>query len=254
VLHSTRYARLEGVVSGLELATGAAVNEVMQYPPPDSILTKNSNVVRGRYPPWGTRLTDGSNIVLGSSGECCVVCEGIQYLMDDRDVPATNRWEKIPLTVHGENPVSWDRFCRPIDQSSHFEDIQGATLEWWGLTLSHSILFLVATGLPGEPFALRFNYTQYVDCPTLMHNMSLRMATAEEREALRGRASPRVTSYIDREPGRGNCASSGKEALVTIECDEGLFTIWAGMLFLSWRDRGRRRESSLFDPVIKLGW
>jgi hypothetical protein len=48
VLHSTRYVRLEGVVSGLELATGAAVNEVMQYPPPASTLTENSNGVEHR--------------------------------------------------------------------------------------------------------------------------------------------------------------------------------------------------------------
>src|SRR5262249_54159673 len=127
---------------------------------------------------------------------------------------------------------------RPIDQSAHLVEVQGATLQWWRYSVGHQTLLLVATGLPGEPFVLRFGYTHYVDCPTTMHNVRLRMATADEREALRPRITSHLAAMFDRDrPLVSNVAHEPREGLLVVECDEGKFRIWAGVLFLSWRDK-----------------
>jgi hypothetical protein len=234
VCRSTRYVRLESSGVGLELVPGARASERMQHPPPASALTTDALIVLAHR----------------EEREYCVVCGSIEYHTTTRPLYSEwLKWKPVPLAVQGENSLTWERYLGPNGQISHLEKIQGATLEWWGRKLSHAILILVARGVPDEPLALRFNYVNYVDCPTVMHDVRVRMATVEERGALSRRVSPRLTDRFEMERlGRGNAAMTGKEALVAIDCDEGVFFIWAGMLLLSWRDRGRRAPSSgLFD-------
>jgi hypothetical protein len=143
-----------------------------------------------------------------------------------------------PFTTH-ERPKDWhpNHLYRPLETIVPCTEIEGATLQWWHLQLSgHLPVMLVATGLPGEPRAIRFSYTRYIDCPTTMHNVKLRMATVEESEALR----PRLAKHVVASAYEGPLAESEngwapRDAQVLIECDEGIFLVWAEALLLSWR-------------------
>jgi hypothetical protein len=217
------------------------VKEVMRHPPPASVLNENSHLFLAR----------------SDEAEFCVVCESVGLHTARGDVWAGAKMLDVPLTVHGEHSLTFDRYCRPIDQSVHLGPIQGATLHWRGLDVSHTVLLLVATGVPGEPLALRFGYTEYVDCPTAMHDVRVRMATTEEREVLRRQVSTRLAARCDEDEHRWskvNCAMRPKEGHLIIECDEGVFSIWAGMLFLSWRDAGKGLfDLCIHDPLWRRG-
>jgi hypothetical protein len=221
VLRSPQYVRWEDDGSRIELTTGARAREVIRDPPPASVLADDSAVV----------------LLHDHGAECCVACDRVSYHTAWRDFWPKARQPSVPLVVHGQHEVG-HRLCRPIDQFAHLVEIQGATLQWWRYHVSHTTLVLVATGLPGEPFALQFGITAYVDCPMIMHNVRLRMATAEERAALRPRISSHLAARFDRDrPTVSNVALEPREGLMAIECDEGVFSIWAGVLLLSWSDK-----------------
>jgi hypothetical protein len=211
---SPRYVRLGRAFGSPELATGARL-EVMQT----SL-------------PAGVPLNDRLVIAMDSHGvESCVVCESVGFYMTDRRdrrIVRSQRDLQVPSAITTtRKPPSYDanghESLKPISQRPYFGEIEGATLAWWGFPdASLGALIMLATGLAGEPKALRFSNVRYLDCPTTMHRVRLRLSTAEESEALGQRL---------REPPH---TLDGRH--VIIGCDEGTASIIAEYIHLSWRN------------------
>jgi hypothetical protein len=111
---------------------------------------------------------------------------------------------------------------RIMQASTYLHEIDGATLEWWYLKVSHGEFRLLATGLSRGLSEILLAATEYVDCPTKMYNVRLRAASAGETETLRGRLPAQLASQLQ------------QEDLLMIHCDEGTFCIWAGAIVIRW--------------------
>jgi hypothetical protein len=183
----------------------------------------------------------------------CIVCESVGFYRSDWREPHSRAAgdpknseprHRVSLSVP---KVSGDHPTRPRDdtgladhhiftQQAFFDEIEGATLEWGGIHTSHMCLYLVATGLPTERRVLKFSSTAYLDIPTTMHRVELRMATVAESAAL----PSHVHRWLVPPPGSDDCAEDDqiwlKHGHVIVQCDEGVFSIVAWFLLLSWRD------------------
>src|SRR5687767_7697242 len=98
---------------------------------------------------------------------------------------------------------------RIIDASSYLHELDGATLRWWVLRVSHGEFRLLATGLPHGLAEIFFVSTWYVDCPVRMQNVRIRVATEQE------------TAELLRCLPSGLPASLKREDHLVIGCDEG---------------------------------
>ena len=127
---------------------------------------------------------------------------------------------------------------RVVRASGRFRELDGAILEWWTLAASHGQLELTATGLARGTAVLGFMSAEYVDCPTTMHHVRLRMASPEETDLLRQRLAPEEAAEVERE-----------DHLV-IECDEGHGWIYAGVMGIDWVSEPDRRLLELLEGPL----
>jgi hypothetical protein len=234
VFRSPRYLRFEAAVSTPVFTGGERAREVMKLPPPPTI--------------WA----DSSNLILASSGasEFVVLCESAAFYQ----VKWQDSWLGSPrkeVTLRRERTDVAGRSNRIVDKIEHCQEVQGTTLHWNGLHVSHTALVLTTEEPVNGPLALRFHLTEYVECPMKMTRVRLRMATAEENAALRTRVSSRLASWYDPPLSSTECGMTPAEAHLVIECDEGVYSIWAGAFFLSWYDRW---EGLLDLPALDPLW
>lgn len=131
---------------------------------------------------------------------------------------------------------------RIIDLAPRFGDFADATIELRAIGESHAEVHFVAHGSDAGPMDICFLSVEYLDAPSRMEEVRLRMATDAENESLRSRVGPgRGARYFDscwEEWGAGIAPRFGHLA---IECQQGCFSVWAGGVFVSPGDALRPR-------------
>lgn len=121
-----------------------------------------------------------------------------------------------------------------LELSPRFHELDGATLEWWLFTISHNILILRASNGSAVFGKLYFHVTVEMNILPVMHNVRLRMATEEENSVYRAGLKGRLAAY----EGEAFFYSGFplRNGRCIIECDEGIFLIWAQELRLTWME------------------
>jgi hypothetical protein len=134
-------------------------------------------------------------------------------------------------------PISAEEEILPgtvLALSPRFQELEGATLEWWLFSISHTTLILRASNLSG-PFGKLFcSSTVRVKILPVMRNVRIRMATAEENRLYRPGLQGRFAEYAGE-----TMIYSGyslRNGRCIIECDEGVFSVWAAYMSLTWTE------------------
>lgn len=100
--------------------------------------------------------------------------------------------------------------------------LDGATLEWWGFSVSHGRCVWKVTGLPQGIGYVFMVATYYVNVPLAMHTVRLRVATVEETEDLRKLLPPAEGKRLREQDYR------------IVECQEGKFSVWSMGFIIVW--------------------
>jgi hypothetical protein len=220
VFRSPRYVRFEAAISTPGFVAGEQARQMIQSPPPTTVLAEPSNLI----------------LAFSGGTQFYVVCESAAFY----EAKWQDSWlssSRTQTNPDRQPTAAGERSNRVVDKLQRCGEIQGANLHWEGLHVSHTALILTAKDLPVGPRALRFHLTEYVDCPTTMSRAHLRLASRKENEALRARVSTRLASWFEPPLSTSECGMTPTEGHLVIECDEGVFSIWAGALFLSWYDQ-----------------
>ena len=104
----------------------------------------------------------------------------------------------------------------------------GATLEWWRFSVTHLQCVWKVTGLPQGVGYIFMLATYYMNFPTVMHDVRLRIATIAETEELRlqlPQAHKSLPEYHYR----------------IAECQEGLFSVWSKGFIVVWGEQEATR-------------
>lgn len=119
-------------------------------------------------------------------------------------------------------------------------ELQGATLEWWGLVVSHGLFRLLASGLQRGTAEIRMVGLTYLDLPVVVHGVRFSVATAVQAERVGAAAHPELAE--DLRP----------EDVLVIDCDEGSFLVWAqGPVTVHWI---RAPDTAFLDRINKNLW
>ena len=111
----------------------------------------------------------------------------------------------------------------PLDKiNARLPELDGATLEWWRYSITHGKCVWRVSNLPrkGVGYVVMIA-TYYINFPTVMNNVRLRVATDSETEALR-----------DRLPDQGGSLRANGHRIV--DCTEGTFAIWSNGFRIVW--------------------
>ena len=128
-----------------------------------------------------------------------------------------------------------------LHASTKFEELDGTTLELWAFTVSHNTLLLRSSGTPKGYGSIRFGRTLCMNLTPVMSQVHLRMATEAENENFRLQLPARLVDYAGIE--FEDTQFSLQNGRCIIECKEGVFSVWAGLLLIDWMN----------DPDIGLG-
>ena len=108
-----------------------------------------------------------------------------------------------------------------IEDVGSFPELDGANVSWWGFSISHSRLRLLASSASG--FAeIYFSFVRYVDCPTTMHSARLRRASESDTESIRELLPPDERDLLK------------QKDLFLINSDEGKSFVWAQQAGFAW--------------------
>lgn len=102
-----------------------------------------------------------------------------------------------------------------LNENGTAPQLDGTTLRLWGQVCSHLQVLFEVMGSQDEGVYLAVGFTDFLDCPTEMHQVKLRAATQAETDALRDYINSERTEYF-REGGH-----------IVIECEEGTFAFWS---------------------------
>jgi hypothetical protein len=105
-----------------------------------------------------------------------------------------------------------------------FDDLAGADLQVWWFTASHGNLCLLASGLTKGYAEVYFSFVRFLDCPSRMHGISIRIATEQETSKIKQLLPSDERDLLN------------KENLFIIESQEGTHTIWAMGAGLEWTE------------------
>jgi hypothetical protein len=130
--------------------------------------------------------------------------------------------ERTPRAVANRRSPDYHRAGPGVAEQQHqFARLEGACLKWEYFGTPHARFGLLATGLSGGDAAIQFLDTQYVECPSRMRDVRLRLATDAEVERLQQCLIPdqcgRVEQWCD---------------YLAIDHEEGVGYVVAGMMFV----------------------
>lgn len=123
---------------------------------------------------------------------------------------------------------------------SWFPELDRATLEWEVYLVSDGNLWLKASDLARGNAKVYFLNTRYVDCPTQMQEVKLRLASESETESVRQLIPPYNAKWLK------------QKDLIFISCREGVFSIWATEVGVDWS--GTRSEGYLEGALAAPLW
>ncbi len=132
------------------------------------------------------------------------------------------------------------RFSKETDR---LRFLDGASLEMELFNVSHGNLWFKVITPEHREAGLYFAGTWLMNCPTVMHEIRLRQANEVETERTMSLLNSELIQWLR------------KEDLYTIDCQEGIYSIWASTMEFEWEyDKSNNYvELLLQKPLWKNG-
>jgi uncharacterized protein YjbI with pentapeptide repeats len=129
----------------------------------------------------------------------------------------------------------WPTIAKHRENLARLEQLEGVTVQWKRLALSHGIFRLEVLGLADGPAEIHCSGTTFLDLPARMTNARLRQATARQAEQtfilVPEQYRPSTADLAQTEELRRTYGDEEMlqldQNVVTVECDEGCFAIVA---------------------------
>lgn len=141
--------------------------------------------------------------------------------------------------------MSADRAALPRSGSAAkildaLRELEGSTLEWWALAVTHAQFRLLSSRLPRGVAEIAVVGLLGLSLPAVMHRVRFSLASDEKVEQVRAALDPRLAHLV--RPG----------GVLLIDCDEGCFWICSqGRFSVRWRDVP---DTSFLDQVNRTHW
>ena len=120
--------------------------------------------------------------------------------------------------------------------TTYFDRLRGITLELWGAIQWHNSFIFRGTQPDDRYIIFQLHSVRHIDILPVMHNCHFRIPTDAENTRFQTQLTSFQANFENLEWYFEGSGFSFREGRIIIECDEGIFSVWAFLLRLKWMD------------------